>query len=244
MTRGRGPSFFGPPLRLRPVDRDLSAELVGLALGLGGLALFLGIVDAVEAFQEPEELTAFDLAVADWVAAHVAGPVFTFALILAYVGSFVVVIAFVVLAALFSWRRGHRLEAAAVAGGAVLLQILVMVLKHAFGRVRPDVGLVVESGLSFPSGHAAFGAYLAAVMVWFALRYGSRWPYVVVVAASAATWALLQALGRVLLGVHYVSDVLAGLGVGFMVGGLGLALAPFAGRIVAWYRRAAAGMGA
>lgn len=219
------------------MDRVLKTELLGFGIGFAGLLLFALVVEEVERFREVEELTAFDVAVAQWLGAHVPAPVFAAGLVLAHIGSVVVVGPLVLAAAIFSWSRGRRPEAVTISAGALFLLLVVTMLKWYFGRPRPDVGLATETGLSFPSGHSAFGAYLAVVLVWFALRYVRPRSRAVALLSLAAAWAFLQAAGRVVIGVHYVSDVLAGVGVGLAVGGFGLAAAPLGARLARRWRR-------
>jgi undecaprenyl-diphosphatase len=92
--------------------------------------------------------------------------------------------------------------------------------KWVVDRPRPFVPDPVAhaGGLSFTSGHAQSAAMAALVMLVVLLpsldRRGRR------VAAGAATaWVFAVGFSRVALGVHYVSDVLAGyaLGVAWVV---------------------------
>lgn len=92
-------------------------------------------------------------------------------------------------------------------------------LKLAFARPRPEYMLVETGGFSFPSGHASAGAAVAVLLAWFATRHlRGRWLLVAALAA-AAVWTAFMALSRMVLGVHYLSDVVAGVGVGMLVGG-------------------------
>lgn len=89
-------------------------------------------------------------------------------------------------------------------------------LKLLVDRDRPDVAirLVHASSSSFPSGHSA-----AAAACWAALAVvvSRRWPRQPRhwIAAVAVAIAVLVASSRVLLGVHWLTDVLAGLIVGW-----------------------------
>lgn len=72
-------------------------------------------------------------------------------------------------------------------------------------RAGWDVGVVGISDLwAMPSGHTAF-AVVCAVFLWVAYPK---------VRALAVTLACITAVGRLLLGAHYVSDVLAGAALG------------------------------
>jgi undecaprenyl-diphosphatase len=90
-------------------------------------------------------------------------------------------------------------------------QIVVAVLKAWFERPRPDVGsaIALPSSASFPSGHATaavagFGA--AAVVIAERLPAPARvWVWTAVIAGGLAV-----GLSRIVLNVHYVTDVLAG----------------------------------
>lgn len=124
------------------------------------------------------------------------------------------------------WRR-HRL--ATRAGWAFVTMMvawnLQLVLKEVVRRARPIVVDPVSTapGYSFPSGHAANAAAASAVVVlllWPLLERRGR----AVALAAAAVLTVGTALDRVFLGVHYPSDVVAG-----VLFGVGLAVASYAG---------------
>jgi undecaprenyl-diphosphatase len=112
-------------------------------------------------------------------------------------------------------RRCFPRAAAAAVLAITTAAMLVTLLKEAFDRARPpvaDPGLdpvgVVPSSASFPSGHAAT-AFAAAVAV--ALVYPR-------LGRPLLALAVVVALSRVYLGVHYVLDVVAGTLLGIVVG--------------------------
>jgi undecaprenyl-diphosphatase len=115
-------------------------------------------------------------------------------------------------------RKRAWWTAAWLVTAVVLIGPLNTLLKHYFGRVRPDFaegGARLES-LSYPSGHSSGVATLvtvALVMAWPLLAARARR------LALAAGVALVVVVGltRMWLGVHFLSDVLGGwsLGVGW-----------------------------
>jgi undecaprenyl-diphosphatase len=98
-----------------------------------------------------------------------------------------------------------------------VLAALVMALKFVIRRRRPegDWGGIYRNTdpHSFPSGHAA-RAFLIAVMATGMGPPG--------LAAALWIWAPLVSLARVAMGVHYLSDVIAGLALGIVAGLVGL----------------------
>jgi undecaprenyl-diphosphatase len=84
-------------------------------------------------------------------------------------------------------------------------------LKALLDRPRPVFAppLATAPAASFPSGHAAGAAVLATVLFLLCAR---RWRFLIVTGAGPLTLAV--AASRVVLGVHYPSDVVAGLALG------------------------------
>jgi len=111
-------------------------------------------------------------------------------------------------------RRAAILLTITTIGAAVLL----VTLKFAFRRARPEpfFDTILPASYSFPSGHslAAFCFYgaLAAII---AVRINSLRLQIIVWLAAAFLIALIG-ISRIYLGVHYPSDVAAGYAVGFI----------------------------
>ena len=130
--------------------------------------------------------------------------------------------------ALVVWHlsRRERKEATAWLVVGLATWILPELLKATFGRPRPALWprIVEVSGLSLPSGHAVAGMALYPLMGWVALRRraGRRWRGFV----AGVFIGLFIGIGRLYLGVHWPTDVLAGWA-------LGLALSAGA---IAWLR--------
>lgn len=98
------------------------------------------------------------------------------------------------------WSAGYFIVAVALSA------LVVQILKHLFGRARPEEILVVSDYGSYPSGHVANAATLAVVLVVLLPR---AWTIVV-----AAVWVLIMVFSRTYLHAHWLSDTLGGALVG------------------------------
>jgi membrane-associated phospholipid phosphatase len=117
----------------------------------------------------------------------------------------------VILAILRRWR--WLIYLAVTAGGGGLLNLE---LKRYFARARPAVAEMLRraNGYSFPSGHAMGSAVAFGALAYLAFRAIRSWPAKTAVMAFLYTLVAAIALSRVYLGVHWISDVLAGVTAG------------------------------
>ena len=113
----------------------------------------------------------------------------------------------------FFWKKWSVVQFVAIS----LMIVLVLSIKFLVRRRRPEGewgGIYRNTDPhSFPSGHAARSFLIAVV----ASGLGP-----VGLAIALWIWAPLVALARVAMGVHYVSDVVAGAVLGIMVALIGL----------------------
>lgn len=119
---------------------------------------------------------------------------------------------FTVLAAGYLCSVGRPARAAGVTLAMVSGVLALSALKGVFSRARPDPAFaaLVQDGLSFPSGHASMSAvFYLSVGLLLAQRHGRR-PERAFLIATGVALALLVGTSRVMLGVHWASDVLAG----------------------------------
>ena len=151
------------------------------------------------------------------LAVHVPLPAWLDALVYAapWAGTNITLIPGVLVAIIWLWRRAKRPH---LAMRLLVVQLgsyaLNPALKDLFDRARPD--LFPRRGWygwsSFPSGHAiASIAVLFTVASMLHRERGWRWPYYVIVPLS-----LLAIFSRIYLGVHWPTDVIAGVLVGIV----------------------------
>ena len=117
--------------------------------------------------------------------------------------------------ALWLWHVGHRHLPWVLTAIVLIGRGLSEMQKYMVARGRPDLEphLVVVKTSSFPSGHATSSMifYLTVAMT---LSVGTRWHRPAV--AGAVVLSLLIGLSRVMLGVHWPSDVVGGWAFGLL----------------------------
>lgn len=187
---------------------------VAAAVVLGAAALFAEMMEAMDA---EEELGAFDTRLAQGLAAGLPGQVLRVAGVATHLGdpwTLTAIVALVTLALL--WRRHPWLALGwviACAGNGLLNQGL----KQVFARVRPvhAHGYAVADGYSFPSGHTSGAVVVFGMAAYLAVRLlPPRWHLPALLLAASLAYAM--GASRVLLQVHWASDVLAGLASGLL----------------------------
>ncbi len=195
------------------------ASATGLALTIALLVICLVAIafgELADMVTSGTGLQHFDAAAASWGADH-ATPTSTDVLsAITWLGSTPVIIAIAVATGLFDWLRRRRFSVLAflitVIWGQNLIANGVKLFVH---RERPPVPhLTAATGWAFPSGHTAAAAATYAALALLIGR-GRPWPVKAWLGTAAA--AILVAVGssRVLLGVHWVTDVFAGAALGF-----------------------------
>lgn len=142
---------------------------------------------------------------------------------MAFIGESELVIAVAIVTGAVLLLTGRRWGALRVVGVVGATYACSSLLKLAVARARPEYAIAHASGFAFPSGHAASAAALAVLLTWFATRNLQGRALVSATLAFAAAWALAMAFTRMVLGVHYLTDVLGGLALGAGVACIGLA---------------------
>jgi undecaprenyl-diphosphatase len=110
------------------------------------------------------------------------------------------------------WAK-HRVEALLVSGSVIVAAAMIYLVKMAVGRERPKLWETeLYWGSSFPSGHTLAVAACATAIT---LVVNRLWPRMGLLALSIAlVWTSLVALSRLVLGVHWPTDVLVAVCVG------------------------------
>jgi undecaprenyl-diphosphatase len=205
-------------LRFLGVRADRFYTTVGIFLIAGIVIAIAGTLAFAELGEHVREggTQAFDVAVLEWLGRHHTALLTSAAVELTYLGTGTVVFMIVGVAALFLWHTEHkhsaRLLLAAVAGNILLNGALKLV----FQRPRPEVfdWQTVAVSSSFPSGHAMSATVCYGTVAYLVARLQKHHWSRALTLTGAVILILLICATRLYLGVHYPSDVLAGILVG------------------------------
>lgn len=154
---------------------------------------------------------ALDLAVRDWVRQHHTAAGQRIFSALTHLGDRILIIP---LAIAVGWPlfRGHWWWLVLMLFCALASAELVSVLKQGFSVLRPPIGIRHSQSFAFPSGHVTATATIATVLGYLSLR---RRIAPVAYITGGAVAVLIVAASRLYLDMHWASDVLGGMLIGF-----------------------------
>jgi membrane-associated phospholipid phosphatase len=189
--------------------------LVGLGASLGGAAAFIEIAEQVVG---REDLARIDGGLAECLAAHATTASTSLWMFITQWGSLPVLgtIALAVTILLLALRQRSSAVAwvAALAGGF----LLNLLLKELFQRPRPPgaAGILQEPSWSFPSGHAMMSLVAYGMIAYLIANATFRRALQLSGVFVASLMAVAIGISRLYLGVHYLTDVLAGYACGVL----------------------------
>ncbi|MDX6617197.1 MAG: hypothetical protein QOD60_2288 [Solirubrobacterales bacterium] len=191
-----------------PLGLEVTSLLAAAAVGLYVLGAYWIVVSGNPG-PTPGDATAMDIAESirtGWLTGV--------AKVITAMGSTWVLAPLVAISAAVLARRRRWPDLYVLLIGVAIISIATPLIKNAVDRPRPAGGLVSASMASFPSGHASHSVIWAwlGVTIAFQLRPGLVWRTVAV--SAGVVISALIGLSRVYLGVHYMSDVSAGWGLG------------------------------
>jgi len=185
-----------------------------------GLALAAAVLSAIafariaEDYLTNDPLARWDVSFARWLSGErgtVGTDIFR---VLTFIGSPAAALAIATIVCVLLYRRRQLVEAAllpvVLAGG----ELLNVILKLSFHRLRPEVAFVHLDTYSFPSGHAMLSTAVYGALAYLAWsRLHARRARLALTAGTVVLVALI-CFSRLYLGVHYLSDVLGGAAAG------------------------------
>ena len=186
--------------------------LSGAAIAILGTWAFSEVAETVRA----GSTQPFDEAVMRWIAQHQTPKLQAVMLEITALGTGTVVTMIVLVAGLFLWLNRHKHSAVLLVAATLGGLVLDALLKIGFNRPRPRIftwGTYAVSS-SFPSGHAMSSVIVYGTVAYLAARLQRNARSRVLTMLLAVIIILLICASRLYLGVHYPSDILAGLIIG------------------------------
>lgn len=199
---------------------DYVPVFIMLAIGVVAASLagdaFLDLAERLH--ENSSRMHAIDREVHEWARTAQDEASTLFFTILTLIGTpvglgIIVTIVAAILAMRGRWRWAAYLVITTVIGGLLNLQ-----LKAYFARARPDLAEALRhaSGYSFPSGHAMGSTVTFAALSYLAFRAIPRWRWRAAAVAFAVSMIVAIASSRIYLGVHWISDIGAGIAAGLI----------------------------
>lgn len=190
--------------------------LPSLMLGLASLALFLILSQLT---LTTDVLVAYDRLATDWLA-QLRHPILDGVFVaITLLGDPAILVSGACLAVLVMMFRGFYAAGLHVAGAALVTSMAVWLLKDATAVARPELVLQPPLSEAFPSGHATGITVLCSLLASFIAREtrpGRRWQFYLICSLPL----VMVAISRIFLGVHWATDVTAGVLLGLAISGL------------------------
>ena len=202
-----------PPPPFPPTFSTLAQRFALLAMFFVGLGLFTAIAQNI--FRD-SSITAVDHEVLNWMRAHRSSSVDALMIGASLLASFPFLTPAVLTGAVYMIRQRAWSALATLVLAVPGSSLLNLTLKSGFHRLRPatETTAVAMTDYSFPSGHTVAATVFYGLLATIVLSQTRRTWLRFIATFSAIGVIMIVALSRVYLRVHFLSDVLAGIGIG------------------------------
>ncbi|NQG96807.1 phosphatase PAP2 family protein [Streptococcus suis] len=159
----------------------------------------------------PASLTAFDSAIQTAVRGNLPSAATSFWTSITVLGNTVVILAICLALAFFFYKKQWKAEAYFILASFAAMGVASTALKYVYQRPRPSIEWLIDTiGYSFPSWHTASTMMIAGAVV---IIINQRMKSSVVkrlLQAGLLILAVLVAVSRIYIGVHYPTDIIGG----------------------------------
>ena len=155
-----------------------------------------------------DKIIVFDKKVIDYINNNRSNALVSFFKVLTNFGGFIIPCCILIIILLFNNNRWIFILQTACYSFAGIITYIAKLLA---GRARPEIALIkMPISYSFPSGHTLTSIVFYTLLCYL-LTYNTKSKYKHLFMVFSVVLALLIAVSRVYLGVHFLSDVLGGL---------------------------------
>ncbi|MCB0065395.1 MAG: phosphatase PAP2 family protein [Caldilineaceae bacterium] len=162
--------------------------------------------------------SAWEEAALQWVLHHAPAD-FSHAVWLGAAGDPIVIISVFLIGTVVAIRAGYPIRGLSIAASYLLVSLLVLLGWTIWDRLRPTLvvdGMAAPDLHSFPSGHMAQSVAVYGMFWYFWLRKIQQRTETVFALLLFCVWIGLIGLARLLLGAHWVTDIVAGTLIGLI----------------------------
>ena len=200
-------------------------------LGLNIIALYILARTIQDAWALRSFMAGFDVWVNVFVSTHVTPLLITIATGISWCADLAPMATISVLCAMYlvflkKWR-----STAIVLLSVGSTAFFVGLMKEFFVRVRPENALQVLVDPSFPSGHSAIAAAFFTIVAYLVAVHVKRWVIRETVIVLCVLAIILVGLSRLVLSVHWASDVIAGWSLGVFLASASVLLVRYVGML-------------
>ncbi len=187
-------------------------------VSIGKVALALGVFVATvvtfalvtDGWMDQERMYELDLRVHEFFAALEGALITDIMLVMTWFGSTQGVIAAAVILGIYFWRDGMRRQFVNLVIVFVPGTAALWMLKAIFSRERPGEALAPTVGHSFPSGHSFSATIIYGFLIYLAWTETQSAPLRIGLTIFLSLIILTVAASRIVLNVHWASDVIGG----------------------------------
>lgn len=160
----------------------------------------------------PTTLVGFDSSIQSAIRGNLPSGLTQFWTIITILGNAVIILAVgLIVAAYFYHYRQWKIEAYFLIVSLAMMGVTSTALKYVYQRPRPSIDWLIDTiGYSFPSWHTASTMMTAGVVVIIIHQRMKRGLTKIIFQISLIFLAVLVAVSRIYIGVHYPTDILAG----------------------------------
>jgi membrane-associated phospholipid phosphatase len=200
----------------RAVTNRLRAVGLPLGIALGVLTIGAWAFGALAEEVAEGDTAASDQRVADWLHGRATDPFTDVFRAFTWTGNGGFLAVVVLLAAFLLWRRRFVTDALFVVLAFAGAEVITFGMKQGFRRERPffEDPLATASSFSFPSGHSLVSLAVYGSIALVVARHARSRRVAATALGVAAVWILAIGFSRLYLGVHFLSDVIAGFAAG------------------------------
>lgn len=160
----------------------------------------------------PSSFTGFDSAIQSAIRGNLPSGATQFWTSITVIGNTVIILAItLILSAIFFYYKKWKIEAYFLLASFVAMGVASTALKYVYQRPRPSIEWLIDTiGYSFPSWHTVSTMMIAGAVVIVIQQRMKQGLAKLVLQAGLIVLAMLVAISRIYIGVHYPTDIIGG----------------------------------